>query len=381
MIVFDSLFLYWFLKILLVTVLVFCGYGIAYKKPTNFSAYAIIAVIFYSLIEGLRWDRGMDYKHYYHDLQGRWVTPNPEFLYKTIVYLFKDIIGLPYWGSFILYSLMLISAVLLITKVYRRAAIWGLPLFFLVTESSAENIIRQYIAISFILFAYYAYIKKKKFLTALLLCCVPLIHVSGLMAVAVFALLAIIKVPLKTPWILLIGYFALYFFWDISLFSGMTDYLSKFNLGGDIKMQQYLENPERWFSDEGSISNVVKGKEYVNPASLINMVFAFLTQVVVIYYGFKAQLKDRRLQIAFYFSYIGIVFNVIGSDIELYRRFYNWYIYLMPIILGVAMYKVPMKKYERYAVVVILLVNFYFYGFLRMMGSIPYHGHAFIWDR
>lgn len=380
MISIGSLITYWFLKILLVVVLVFCGYGISYKRPKDFKVYAIIAVLFYSLIEGLRWDRGQDYMHYYDDYVGHWETPNPEFLYRTIVELLSNIMQLPYWCGFIIYSLLLISAVLLVFKVYPKAAVWGLPLFFLVTQSSAENIIRQYLAISFVIFAYYAYLKNKKILTTILLCCVPMIHISGLIAVVVFVLLALFKVPLKNPWILLVVYLALYLFWDVSYFSGITDYLSTLSLGDDIKVQAYLDNSARWFSDEGSISYVVFGKN-VGAASLTNMVLTVLSQMVIIYYGFKAQLMDRRLQIAFYFAYIAILFNVIGGDIEMYSRFYNWFIYLIPFILGIAMYKVPMMQYERYAVLSILFVNYYLYELWKLIVSIPYHGFAFVWNR
>ncbi|HEY5587811.1 MAG TPA: EpsG family protein [Candidatus Paceibacterota bacterium] len=380
MISIGSISTYWILKILLVIILSYCGYGIAYKQPKNFYVYAIIAALFYSLIEGLRWDRGMDYMHYYNDLLGRWETPNPEFLYKTIVYLLSGFMGLPYWCGFVTYSLLLISAFLMVLKVYPKAAFWGLPLFFLVTESSAENIIRQYLAISFMLFAYYAYLKQKKILTAVLLCCVPLIHMSGLIAVVVFVLLALLKVPLKKPWILLVIYLALFFLWDISYFKGITGYLSTINLGDNMKVQVYLDNSDRWFSNEGSISLVKYGKKYVDSASLTSILFTVLSQIIIIYYGFKAQLMDRKLQIAFYFTYIAILFNVIGGDIEMYSRFYDWYIYLMPFILGIAMYKVRMNQYEKYVVIVILLVHF-FYGFLRSIGDIPYHGFAFIWDR
>jgi hypothetical protein len=375
----GSLFTYWLLKILLVSVLIFCGYGISYKQPRKFKIYAITAAIFYSLIQGLRWDRGADYMHYYHDLVGRWDTPNPEFLYKIIVNFLSIFLGLPYWCGFITYSLMLISAILLIYKIYPKAAVWGLPLFFLITASSSENIVRQYLAISFVIFAYYAYLKKKNILAVVFLCCVPMIHISGLMSVIIFVLLALFKIPLKRPWILLGIFVTLYFFWEISYFSSITDNLSTLNLGGDIKMQSYLDNSNRWFTDEGSISNVLYGKSDVT--SLTNSLFNFILNIIIIYYGFKAQLMDHRLQIAYYFSYIAIIFNVIGGDIEMYHRFYNWYIYLMPLILGVAMYKVPMRKYERYTLFTILIINYYIYGLLWNIFNIPYHGFAFIWDR
>ena len=375
----GSLFTYWSLKILLVVVLVFCGYGISYKQPKDFKVYAVLAALFYSLVQGLRWHRGQDYMHYYGDLTGNWQTPNPEILYKTIVELLSNVLQLPYWGSFIVYSLLLISSVLLIFKIYPKAAIWGLPLFFIITQDSSENIIRQYLAISFVIFAYYAFLKGKKILTFALLCCVPMIHLAGLIAVVAFLLLALFKMPLKRPWLLLCIYVAFYFFWDAAYFEGITKFISTLGLGRDTKMQSYLQNSARWFTREGSLSRVL-GRN-AGTFSLINNSAIFLSQIIIIYYGFKAQLADRRLQIVFYFSFIATIFNTISGDIEMYRRLYNWFVYLTPFLIGVALYKIPMKKFERYAVITILSVNYFFYSLLRQVGSMLYSGVAFVWNR
>jgi hypothetical protein len=92
-------------------------------------------------------------------------------------------------------------------------------------------------------------------------------------------------------------------------------------------------------------------------------------------------LQDRKLQIPFYFAYIAILFNVIGGDIEIYARFCEWFNYLTPFIIGIFMYRMPMKRFERYSVITILLVNYLFYSFIRIIGNIPYSGFAFVWDR
>jgi hypothetical protein len=323
----------------------------------------------------------MDYIHYYNDLRGRWETHDTEFLYKTIVELLSGGLNLPYWGSFMIYSLLLISSVLFVFKIYPKAAVWGLPLFFIITQDSAENIIRQYLAVSFVLFAYYAFLNRKNMLIVIFLCCVPLIHLSGLIAIVFFISFGFFKIPLKSPWPLIVIFVALYFFWDVQYFSGFTDFFSTLNLGGDVKMQGYLDDSDRWFSEEGSISVVLKGKKHVNSSSILSMFFKFSSQVLIIFYGFKTQLQDRKLQIPFYFAYIAILFNVIGGDIEIYARFCEWFNYLTPFIIGIFMYRMPMKRFERYSVITILLVNYLFYSFIRIIGNIPYSGFAFVWDR
>jgi hypothetical protein len=376
----GSLFTYWFLKILLVVVLFFCGYGISYGQKKEFNIYAIIVILFYSTIQGLRWNRGVDYMTYYNDLLGQRATENPEFLYRIVVNLLSEVLRLPYWCGFVLYSFLLIYAVILVLKVYPKAAIWGLPLFYIVTHTSSENIVRQFIAISFVLFAYYAYLNYKKKSMIFFLCCVPMIHTSGFIAIIPFILLALFKIPVKKPWLLIIIYLALYSLWDVSYLSGITDFLSNIDIGDD-KMNRYLNNSDRYFTAEGSISNVLFGRAHVDVRSLPNRITAVLSTIIIIYYGFKAQITDRKLQIAFYFAYTAIIFRTIGGDIEMYARFRLWFEYLMPFILGVAIYKVPMKAYEKYAVWAILFINYGFYGFLRQISSIPYPGVSFIWDR
>ncbi len=376
----GSLFIYWFLKVLLVLVLVFCGYGISYGDRKSFNTYAVISALFYSFIQGMRWDRGQDYMGYYREFIGQWTKENPEFLYRIIVNSIR-MLGIPYWGGFVLYSLFLISAILLIFKLYPKAAVWGLPLFFIMTQSSSENIARQYLAISFVIFAYYAYLKGKKKWMVIWLFCAPLVHISALIAVFVFVLLFFFKVPIRKPWILLVIYIGLYFLWDVSYFSGVTDHLSSLSLGDESRMQLYLENSERWFTAEGSITNVLTGKSYSEGRSLINRTLLFFSQIIIIYYGFKAQITDKRLQIPYYFAYIAIIFMVIGSDIEMYARFRHWFIYLTPVILGVSINRTSINLYEKYAVWAIIFLQYGFYGLIRQIGSIPYSGIAFIWDR
>lgn len=160
-------FVYWSFYVLLVLILTYCGWGISNddEKQTHFRKYAWIAGISYSLIEGLRWLRGADYYHYYMDLDTNFkatvCTPDPEPIYEWWVNLFH-MTGLHPSIAFIFYSALLIFGVLLIFKSYPKAALWGLPLFFLMTNSQTENIVRQTLATSFLIFAYVAYLNEKK---------------------------------------------------------------------------------------------------------------------------------------------------------------------------------------------------------------------------
>ena len=378
--------IYWTLYVLLTLILTFCGWGISKddEKQTHFRKYAWIAGISYSLIEGLRWLRGADYYHYYMDLDTNFkatvCTPDPEPIYEWWVNLFH-MTGLHPSIAFIIYSALLIFGVLLIFKSYPKAALWGLPLFFLITNSQTENIVRQTLATSFLIFAYVAYLTEKKKLMFAMLCVVPLIHSSGLYGVALFLVFTYVKVPLKQPWILVALFLFAYYFWNPDWFQGFADYLSKLNLGDDAKGQSYLDNSDRWFTSEGSIANVLGTG--VAQLSMLYITVKFLVNLFIVYFGFYACRNDRKLQTVYYFAYIALIIQTIAGDIELFIRFSQWTNLLTPILVGVmfAKIKLPQVKNLQVVIYVVFAINYIFYGLIRSIGSLPYAGCGFIWDK
>lgn len=380
-------FVYWTLYVLLTLVLAFCGWGISTddEKQTHFKLYAWIAGVAYSLVEGLRWLRGADYYHYYQDLATNFkaagCTPDPEPIYEAWVNMFHTT-DLPPTVAFIVYSAVLIWGILLIFKHYPKAALWGLPLFFLMTNSQTENIVRQTLATSFLIFAYASYLDGKKIRMLLMLCIVPLIHLSGLYGIALFLTFIFIKIPIKKPWLYVAIYLFVYYFWNPDWFQGFADFLGKLNLGEDMKGLNYLENTDRWFTSEGSMANVL-GKS-VAKASIIFIVVRFLVNVSAIYFGFFACKEDRRLQLVYYFAYIALVLQTMAGDIEMFTRFAHWTDLMMPILIGIMLSKVPVvisNIHVRYAVYGVFAINYIFYGIIRSLGHIPYAGCGFIWDK
>lgn len=379
-------FVYWSFYVSLVLILTYCGWGISNddEKQTHFRKYAWIAGISYSFIEGLRWLRGADYYHYYMDLdtnfKARVCTPDPEPIYELWVNVFHST-GLHPSIAFIIYSALLIYGVLLIFKRYPKAALWGLPLFFLMTNSQTENIIRQTLASCFLIFAYVAYLNEKKKLMFAMLCVVPLIHSSGLYGVALFLVFTYVKVPLKQPWILVALFLFAYYFWNPDWFQGFADYLSKLNLGDDIKGQGYLDNSERWFTSEGSIAYVLgKGATQL---SMLYVSVNFLVNLFIVLFGFYACKDDQKLQTVYYFAYIALIIQTMAGDIELFTRFSNWTNLLTPILVGVMFSKIKLPQIKNLQVViyVVFAINYIFYDLIRSIGSLPYAGCGFIWDK
>lgn len=376
----GNLFVYNSLRVLLLATLLLCGVGIYKSKNKGMTALCtFLIIVTFSLIEGLRWDRGPDYYNNYLLLTTNDIgIAKSEPIFNLIIDTFK-FSSFPYWCAFVFFSFLYIYSFVKVVKEFPKTAIWALPIMYLTTVAAHENLVRQFIAISFVLFAYYFYIKHKKALMLLCLFCIFNIHLSGIFVIAIFLFFIYFNVEkrIKTPFILIGIYLLLYFFWSTDYLTPLTDFLSQINLGTDTTMQNYLDNADRWFSDEGSLSQL-KGVKV--KTSLLSEFLSLATDSIVIYFGFKTMQYDRRMRIPYWFTFIAMLIFILGGDIELYRRFGWWLYYFMPIVIGAIWYLVPMKKNIRITLISVVAIN-YIYRFYLALTTIPSAGFAFIWDR
>lgn len=381
----EDVTVYWILRFVLLGVLLFCGYGITYRNKDNlyFWNYAIFAIVVYSLIEGLRYDRGVDYAQYATELMGNWyIEGERELLYDLLV---RCVVALeiPYWAVFIGFSCFIITSFILVVRHFPKYAIWALPLFFLVTDYSAENLIRQFVAIPFIMLAYDAFLCNKKLRMFICLVLPLFIHFSTAMAVGAFVLLVYVKVWkfIKTPWILLAIYLACVVMFDTSMLDSVSDMIQSSDMldgGGDAKSDYYLEESDRWLTEEGDL-NMVSGTGQ-SRKTLFNTLTEICFNVVMIVFGFFAAREDRRLTIPYYFTFLAIMFRAIGGSIELYDRFAWWYCYLTPLLIAVVLARA--RKYSFWYEYLIYIAVFlqYLYPWIFIVGQPGPSGAAFVWD-
>lgn len=383
-IVFESVSTFWGLRLLLLAVLIFCGWGITYKNKNNnyFWYYAIFAIVVYSLVQGLRFDRGVDYYMYYEEILGRWEAKSTlgearEPLYALlldIVQVFK----IPYWSVFVFYSGLLITGFLLVLKKIPEYAFWALPLFYLITIESSETIIRQYLAISFLFYAYYYAISEKPVYMFVMLLCVPMIHFSGLMAVVAFLIFWKFDVNkfIRSPYFLLGFYLVLYVVWDIANLNPFSEAISGVDILEGTNLQGYVDDSDRWFTEEGDI-NVVMGN--VIKESWIRDLTSFLCNCVIIWFGYYACREDKRLQIAYYLTYVAIILFHIAGAVELIMRMGWWLRPMEALILAGLLVKFKGNRMLYYGVVALVVITYYI-KFLMQVGKPGAFGSAFVWD-
>lgn len=379
--------LFWLLRITLLVIFIYTGSKITYKYKEQNKIYWKIAtplIIFYTLNEGLRWNRGVDYYHYYQDLTGELFKDTTDFLYLQWLNLFK-LTNLPFWCGFLFYSLILIASYLFLIRLFQETAIWTLPLFFLSTVRFSENLIRQYIAITFIILAIYFLIKRRDRYVILFCLMSILIHFSAI--VPSFILFAIgyfhFDKTLKTPFIPLLLFSFFYFAWDNSYFSYITDFLGSLS-SSDENLDNYLAGADIWFSEEGSLSNK-HGENITSSYSLIYMVVKYFIYAYAILKGFYLVKKDIKYRLIYWLSYIAIIFDTIRGDIEMYLRFYVWFSFLVPILFGALLIRPNeeesiLKRIFRYAFIIVIVFYFGKSYIWTPMTTIDLVGYAYVWD-
>lgn len=377
----GNVFIYWTLQSFCLLTCVICG-AIISKSKYSYWKTAFPLVIVYSLVEGLRWNRGVDYLHYCQDLTSYLYADYSEHLYLGWISLFKSS-GLSYWVAFVLYSALLIISYLKLVKNFRNSAYLSLPLFFIITNLAAENLIRQYLAVPFVIFCIDQVWRKKWIVAGAFALVAANIHYSAIIPLAVIVLYEISKLGkvqvffrklalTKKPYILIALFLFTFFFWKSSYMNELAGYIFMFDISSETHGAGYLS--DRWLTTDG-IADFSRQRQI----SLIARTLMLGTYLPAIYFGFYAMKNNAKVGICFWFSYLAIIIDNIRGDFEIYGRIEQWFLYITPVLYAIVYDNLKSRKIK-IAYGIFLFLQFFFYSFIKNIGSMPYSGCAFVWD-
>lgn len=374
---------FWVLRLLVFLSLLYSGYLISYKynDGKSYWKYSLIGIVVYSLVEGLRWNRGIDYPHYYQDLTGKLFTDYSEYVYIWWTELFK-FTGLPFWVAFIFYSFLFIHGFYYLLKKFKKQAVWALPLFFIITVGSSENLIRQFLAVSMFEYALYFFLEKRYWKSAIFALLTVQIHNSVIITIvgALFVYFIHFDKKIKTGYLLVGIYLLFYYFWNPSYLAPITTWLSSLSVGDSSNMSSYLENAEFWFSDESSLS--VRLGFVSRAASMFSSTVSLVTTCIIIKYGYDLSQKNERYRIAYWFSFLAYILYIFSNngDFEIWSRLSVMFRLLLPIVMAGILTGLSLRKVERYVIYAFCGVYFLYNSFFSMWGQ-SILGSAFVWDR
>lgn len=320
------------LLVLMLFVLYKSGKQIA-MNGTIGSIAGIMAILVYTLNEGLRFGRGIDYNLYgmeYGELEaGRESNWDVSFQY---IAKFLINLGVPWQGYVLLMSFVFIFAVILFMKNYREVLPFALPLFVLFSMGNVENMVRWYMGFSFILIGLSFLLEGgekacQKFCFFTVIACT--FHLALLPLPVVFYLLYRREKVLLSPVWVFILYFGIGFSFQTAFmmrFVELANIMGMMLGGVSERLQNYSDDAEYWLTG---------GFAGSGPRSAFPRIQELLCLLCIVWLGYKAiKGAGKKYIFAYNIFVIGFLTNPIAIQIELIGRYNAPFMFFRAIVLA-----------------------------------------------
>jgi len=377
----DYFFVYFFLRAILLFILIVTGYFISQKQSIdqrNYWILSILAMIIYSLIEGLRYNRGTDYTYYkemyeyalnlksYMDIDS--VEPMIGFINKPFRY-----IGLSYPYIFVFYSFILIFAGFFFIEKNHRVALFAIPMFFMSTIVQSENLVRQFIAFSFVLLLVNYFLTNRWIKFCMLMLMAYLTHTSSIIFLPFFFLIKYVKNPFGNLLAIIVLYITSWL-WKPEYWGNFVQYFQMIQLD-DFKYSGYIDNADDWFSGEKLLDF------NVSTFSLVRL-FLFNTGIIILGYRILEKYRDTHYPFFYFLFVFGAIFQRYTDQMELLYRidlyFYMFWFIVLAYITYDTFYS-ESKNTDSKFICYFLIFNV-LYDFLIPHGEIDPLKYLFIWN-
>lgn len=324
--------IYIILLVSMMFILYLTGKQIA-KTGKILSPAGIVAILAYTLNEGLRYGRGIDYNLYgmrYENLEaGR--ESDWEIGFQSIArFLIAN--DIPWQGYVMLMSFVFIFATLILLKVYKEVLPYALPLFVLFSMAAVENMVRWYMGFSFIMVGISFLLRgekrsKLKFWLFTAIACT--FHVAIVPLSVAFYLLWYRTKPLLSPIWVIILYFgiALSFQTEVMMrFVELANVMAMMLGGVSERFANYGDDAEYWLT--GGFAGSGERSAFPNKHELL-----FL--LCIVWLGYKAiKDADRKYVFAYNMFVVGFLAYPLALQIELVQRFAYPFLFFRAIVLA-----------------------------------------------
>ena len=360
--------------LLLLVMLFFCRRIVLNGR--NYWRLAIIPILSYGLEEGLRWGRETDWNFYYYVYEDylHGLSSNHEWLFQLLWRSFASF-GLPYSCVITACSLFFIFALFFFFKPYasRKEFTYIIPLCAACHIITSSNLIRWYMAVSFMLMGCRLFLNRK--LRMAILCFVAAISTHFFSIVIVLFLLCLFyykKIIMRPAWACLVCVLLLLLF-DRSMlakFGFIYDYLGMFN-----RFSHYLDNGYSWIigADEG----------YSGTKSVLMSFVTFMPYFAFIISSYHLMQKGA-LQVAYYnIVVVASMLKIISSGLELFGRVYCFFDFFICLscIMSVGYIRKTSGKFI-YKLLLVLCVFYILRKFLYMCEPMQYDElMLYVWNK
>ena len=375
-----TIYIYIFLFILMLFSLYHSGKLMSIKRVGLYKA-AALGIIVFTLNEGLRFGRGIDYNYYAIAFKQNLINHNstwdPIFLFiaNLLGYL-----GISWQGYVILMSFTLILSCAIFLNNFRDISKWAFPLF-AIFALPAENLMRWFFGFSFILIGTSYLLKRndiKRIYIFLLFSSIAFfIHFALLPIAVIFYILTYIRRPIIKPLPAIILFFTIGIAFKTSFMEQFVDLMQLFSISERAESYQY--QAEYWLT--GGFAGVEK--------SPFPKYYELLLFIINVYWGYKlTKIHEHKYTFVYNIFLIGFITFPICHQIELLTRYNNLFCIFQFIILAYIIQflindiKRVKNQTRKIAVFfsVLVILNFVRVQIFTPLADTPNH-FLYIWDK
>ena len=360
-------FIYYLIHVVLLLIFIKTSNILSKCKDMYYWKKCIPIILCYSLEEGMRWARDIDWTLYY-GVYEELSYGTSDFSFEFLFYfLFKTtaILGLPYSTFVAFCSFMWIFALCYFIRPYKKCIKYFLPICLLYFTVMASNAFRWYLAMSFFLIALRNLIDGRLRICIIFFFCTLGTHTAAffMSLISVFLIVTAKNILLLKPIFVVIISLLLILFFNIEF---IQNYINIFKYFSTERFDTYFNNEEQWFYSEthkGDRKNIIEYMLLMIPFYLILFTSYRLQMGKII--------QDGNL---FYnILIIWILFRSITSGIELLQRMSMYYefVFVLMIAFTLVNRNNPTISSSRMLLIVVILFVMYkgYIGFFKPYGN------------
>lgn len=299
------------------------------KKYKIWSAAGLLAILVYTLNEGLRFGRGIDY-----NMGGigyeRFATYGGEYNnHIGFEYFVKALVSfdIPWQGCVMIMSCLFIVGLLFLMRSLKEVVPFALPLFVLVSSGTVENLFKWYMAYSFLMIGLsyqIEHLEKLNVRFVFFSCVATLFHIAFLPVPLVFYLLTKFKKPILSPLWSICLFFAIAFFFQTAFMLQFVDLINAASQLSD-KFDVYANNAETWFTQG------FQGRETRALPGMSELLFLICITLL----GYKClQYVDKKYTYIYNLFLLGLFLKPITNQIPLLARYDHVFFFFRAVMLA-----------------------------------------------
>lgn len=355
--------LYILLHIILCVIFVFGSAKISKCNNKEYWRKCIPLIVAFTLEEGLRWGRDIDWTLYYgvyENIGGKDFDIEFEFLFQ---FLFKTmaIAGLPYCMFITFCSFMWIFSLCYFVRPYKKCIRFFLPICLLYFTVMVSNTFRWYLAMSFFLMALRNLLDGRKRIGFILLICTLGTHTAAffMSMIGVVFVYTLKKRLLLKPIVVITISLVFIFLFNID---SIQNYMNIFKFFSTERFDNYFNNEEQWFYSETR-----KGDR----KNLIEYILLMIPFYIVLFSTYHLQLKKTIIDGELFYSLLTvlILFRSLTSGIELLQRMSMYYEFVFVLLSSyVFVFRNNIIGSTRFLLIIVVLFILYkgYIGYFKL---------------